>query len=176
MSGAWEEPGRTALVVPAPEAEEAVGSLRRRYAAGGAEGVPAHVTLLIPFAPAAELEPLLPALEDVVSSWRPVAFTLRTVRRWPVVVWLEPEPSAPFAAMTEALVSAFPVYLPYEGMHEEVIPHLTVVSRDDDAVLARVAAEIERALPIDCAGDTVELLERRDDGRWHVRREWQLRR
>ena len=165
----WESPGVTALVVPAPEAEAAVGPLRRRYTPSGSEGVPAHVTLIAPFAPAPVLPPLLPELEALLASWRPAPFTLRRVRRWPGIVWLEPEPSAPFVAMTEALVRAFPAYPPYEGRHDEVIPHVTVATREEEDVLDELAAEVERALPIACAGDTVLLLQRGDDLRWRER-------
>jgi len=166
----WDAPGSTALVVPVPEAEPAVAPLRRRVARGVAGEVPAHVTLLIPFAPL----PAPPELDALVASWRPAPFVLRRVRRWPGVVWLDPEPSAPFAAMTTALVAAFPRYCPYDGAHEEVIPHVTVATSDDEPALDEIAAEIEQALPIACAGDTVQLLERSNDGRWRARRAWSL--
>ena len=170
----WESPGVTALIVPATEAEPVLGRLRQRYTPSGSEGVPAHVTLIAPFAPAPVLPPLLPELEALVASWRAVPFTLRRVRRWPSIVWLDPDPSAPFAAMTDALVARFPAYPPYEGAHDEVIPHVTVATREEEDVLDELAAELEPALPITCAGDTVQLLQRGDDLRWHERLAWQL--
>jgi len=166
----WDAPGSTALAVPAPEAEPALAPLRRRVAHGVAGEVPAHVTLLVPFAPL----PVPRELDALVASWRRAPFALCRVRRWPGVVWLDPEPSAPLVAMTRALVAAFPAYRPYDGAHEDVIPHVTVATSEDDAALDEIAAEAERALPIACAGDTVELLERGDDLRWHVRRVWTL--
>jgi 2'-5' RNA ligase len=166
----WDAPGSTALAVPVPEAEPAVAPLRRRVARPGADDVAAHVTLLVPFAPL----PATPELDALVASWVRAPFVLRRARRWPGLVWLDPEPAAPFVAMTHALVEAFPPYRPYDGAHEEVTPHLTVATSDDEAALDEIAAEVERALPIACAGDTVELLERGDDLRWHVRRTWTL--
>ena len=171
----WESPGVTALIVPAPEAEPVAGPLRRRYTPSGSEGVPAHVTLLAPFAPAPVLAPLLPELEALIATWRAAPFTLRRVRRWPGIVWLDPEPSAPFVAMTAALVRAFPAYPPYEGAHDEVIPHVTVATGEDGDALDVVGEELERALPIACAGDTVQLLQRGDDLRWRERLSWRLR-
>jgi 2'-5' RNA ligase len=172
---AWESPGVTALVVPASEAEPVLGPLRRRSTPSGSEGVPAHVTLIAPFAPAPLLAPLLGELEALVASWRAAPFTLRRVRRWPSIVWLDPQPSAPFVEMTEALVARFPDYQPYEGLHDEVIPHVTVATREQEDVLDELAAELEPALPIACAGDTVQLLQRGEDLRWHERFAWRLR-
>jgi 2'-5' RNA ligase len=171
----WESPGVTALIVPAPEAEPVVGPLRHRYTPSGSEGVPTHVTLIAPFAPAPVLPSLLPQLEELIATWRAVPFTLRRVRRWPGIVWLDPEPSAPFVAMTGALARAFPAYPPYEGLHDEVIPHVTVATRKEEDVLDELEAEVETALPIACAGDTVQLLQRGEDLRWHERLAWRLR-
>jgi hypothetical protein len=89
-------------------------------------------------------------------------------------VWLDPEPPAPFVAMTEALVARFG-YPPYESLHDEVIPHVTVATLEDEDVLDELAAELEPALPIACAGDTVQLLQRGDDLRWHEAHVWRLR-
>jgi hypothetical protein len=91
-----------------PEVEPLTGSLRRRYTPSGSEGVPAHVTLLAPFAPAPLPERILPALDALVSSWAPAPFVLRRVRRWPSIVWLDPEPATRFVAMTNAVVARFP--------------------------------------------------------------------
>src|SRR6185312_14804244 len=44
-------PRRTALIVAVPEAETAVGALRREHDSSAALGVPAHVTILFPFLP-----------------------------------------------------------------------------------------------------------------------------
>ena len=52
----WRLPGATAIVVPVPEAEAVVGDWRRLHTPSGAEGVPAHVTLLAPFIPAVRLD------------------------------------------------------------------------------------------------------------------------
>ncbi len=72
---------------------------------------------------------------------------------------------------------AEPVLAPLRG-EEGVpahIPHVTVAAREDEDALDVVAAEVGRALPIACAGDTVQLLQRGDDLRWHERLSWRLR-
>ena len=47
----------TALVVEVPAAEPVVGALRDRLDANARLGVPAHVTVIYPFAPAGEIGP-----------------------------------------------------------------------------------------------------------------------
>ena len=75
--------------------------------------------------------------------------------------------------MTNDLVARFG-YMPYEGEHETVIPHVTVATVDDEAVLAEIAAFVEPSLPIACAGGTVQLLQRGGDLHWHERESWSL--
>ena len=45
----------TAVVIRVPEAEPAIGAHRREHTPSGAEGMPAHVTILVPFADSALL-------------------------------------------------------------------------------------------------------------------------
>ena len=71
---------------------------------------------------------------------------LASVGRWPDVVYLAPEPDAPFRRLTAALASAFPDYPPYEGAHEEVIPHLTV-ARDAPEDYYEAAAHALPSVP-----------------------------
>jgi hypothetical protein len=59
-------------------------------------------------------------------------------------------------------------------VHDEVIPHVTVATCEDERMLDKVAAAVESALPIACAGDMVQLLERGDDLRWHELKSWHL--
>ena len=80
-------------------------------------------------------------------------------------MWLHPEPSAPFAALTEAVWRRFPAYPPYEGAHDVVIPHLTV---------SDTPREIEVELPIRARAREVVLIEEGLDGRWSVRRRFPL--
>ena len=47
------------------------------------------------------------------------------------MAYLAPEPPEPFARLTEAIAERWPDYPPYEGIHETVIPHLTVAYGDD---------------------------------------------
>ena len=80
-------------------------------------------------------------------------------------MWLHPEPSEPFAALTAAVWRRWPAYPPYEGAHEVVIPHLTV---SEDPI------EVDIPLPIKASARAVTLIEEAADGRWAVRRVFPL--
>ena len=81
----------------------------------------------------------------------------------------------PFSRLTEAIVERWPDYPPYEGIHETVIPHLTV-AYGDDALLAEVEADVTPKLPIEAHVAEAVLLEELElDVRWAERDRFPLR-
>jgi 2'-5' RNA ligase len=164
--------GRSAIVVPfaLPQPLEAI---RRDHVDNARLGVPAHVTLLFPFVPATSLDQgtidragaVIAASEvfDVefadVTSFDPIPTKEG-------VVWLAPEPAMPFIALTEALAEAFPGYLPYGGIHETVIPHLTLANVDIDLPALISVAQAE--LPFQRRVDAAAVLVEDDAGRWRI--------
>jgi 2'-5' RNA ligase len=147
-----------------PETEAVVGRWRTAHTRDGAAGMPAHVTLLYPFAPAAKAD--VDGVRGVATEVEPFAFALRAVREWPGgVVYLEPDPAEPFVELTDRLVELFPDYPPYDGVHDDVVPHLTVVHTDDAAARADAAASVTRALPIECSASEIWLMDE-VNGRW----------
>jgi hypothetical protein len=126
--------------------------------------MPAHVTLLYPFAP----EPDLEAIRALASGSEPFRFTLRGVREWPDgIVYLEPDPAEPFVRLTRELVERFPDHQPYDGAFtvDGVIPHCTVVHTDDDGARADAVASVAGLLPIRCDANEVWLMHE-VNGRW----------
>ena len=155
---------RTALIVAIPEAEPAVGALRLEHDWSAARGVPAHVTILFPFADPADIDE--DAIADLVGAFAAFEVELDRVERFDDgPVWLHPEPSAPFAALIDAVWRRFPDHPPYAGAHDVVIPHLTV---------SDVPVEIDVELPISVSVREVTLIEEGVDGRWTVRRRFPL--
>jgi hypothetical protein len=150
-------PCHTALIVAVPEAEEAVGALRLEHDSSAAKGAPAHITVLFPFLPPDEIDPA--ALREVFAAHAEFDFSLDRVARFDEgAVWLHPEPSEPFAELTRSVWARWPDHPPYEGIHEEVIPHLTV---------SETPVEVDFALPIRARVREVTLLEEEEPGgRW----------
>jgi 2'-5' RNA ligase len=156
---------RSALIIAVPEAEALVGDWRRRYDSA-ALGIPAHVTLLFPFVPAEKADDaLLAELSELFAAQPAFAFSLPRVGRFPEVAWLAPEPAAPFRRLTELIYSRYPEHPPYEGIHDEIIPHLTV-GVGDAALQDEIDASLTPHLPIDAEAREVALLVEDESGRW----------
>ncbi len=124
---------------------------------GVANDLPAHVTVLHP-APGDVV-----ALTEAFAPFAPFEVTFARLDRFPGVLWLAPEPAAPFVALTEAVVARFPDHPPYGGRYASIIPHLTVAA----ASLDDTAALVEPLLPLHSHVDAVVLYESADGRHWH---------
>ena len=122
------EPTESAVVVNVPAAEQVVGEHRERLDMAASWGVPAHVTVLYPFLPPAQIDAAaLQALSRAVATVpRFTAAWVRTAWFDRRVLWLAPGPAEPFQALTAAVVREFPEYPPFGGQYDVVVPHLTV--------------------------------------------------
>lgn len=160
----------SAVLVPVPQAEKVLAEWRARHDPVAAAGVPAHVTLIVPWLPADEIGPgALAGLAEVASSTPPWEFRLTGVawfgRR---VLWLVPEPAEEFTQLTVRLADRFGTP-PWEGAFDELVPHLTVGRADGDATaLDRVADELRARLPIYCRADEMWVM-LASGRRWSVR-------
>ena len=157
----------SALVIVVPEAEPLVSDWRAQYDWSAQRGVPAHITLLYPFAPTEKVDDaLLSQLRKLFVAEAAISFELARVARFPEVAWLAPEPSEPFKALTDLIAARFPDYPPYEGAHDVVIPHLTVAEGGVE-LQDRVEAALSSHLPIRARADDVAFLFEDDEGLWH---------
>ena len=135
-------------------------------------GVPAHVTILFPFLAAGDLGPVVRReLAAIALAREPFEVRFARVGRFPGVVYLAPEPSAPFADLTASVVARYPDFQPYGGAFDEVIPHLTVVE-SDDARLDEIAASVANVPPFVHRAASLEVLVEGGDGRWRTR--WRI--
>jgi 2'-5' RNA ligase len=168
----------SALVVLVPEAEAVAGPCRALYDPSAARGVPAHITVLYPFKPpeamtAADLD----ALRQLFARFPAFEFALTEVRRFPNVLYLAPEPVAPFQALTKAVGLLHPEYPPYEGEFDEIIPHLTLAYADNPERLEEIAEQFDqsclRELPVEARASAVVLMDDRT-GTWQVRETFPL--
>jgi hypothetical protein len=147
----------SAFVVNVPSAEPLVGDLRQRFDATTKLGVPAHITVLVPFMDPQHITPaVLDRAQHALNRVAAFTFSLGRVARFPATAYLVPEPPEPFVAMTKALVDVFSDFQPYGGEHQGVIPHLTV-AHGDPSEAGVVAAELQErldafgAVKADCA-------------------------
>ncbi len=164
--------GRSAIVVPI-SLPEALEQIRLDHVDNARLGVPAHVTLLFPFVPSASIdEATLDRARAATSGTPAFVVEFREVTSFDPspaeegVAWLAPQPAAPFIALTEALAAAFPGYRPYEGIHDTVIPHLTLANVDVD--LPVLIAATRPKLPFRRRVGSAALLVEDASGRWRI--------
>lgn len=167
MTAKTQSPGHHVLVVPVPRLEPFVVARTRHYDRSFLSGDPsfvhAHVTLLAPWL----AEPTAADLERVAktaAAAEPFRFRLADLRVFAGgTIYLDPVPAAPFAALTEELVAAFPQCPPYEGRFAPV-PHLTVDHLAGGVTVAQTRAALAGLVPADCRADRIALQWYANDG------------
>ena len=172
MTGALQPAPETALVlvVALPPALE---SLRRRSIADAVRGVPAHVTLLFPFAEESQLDAGVLDVVAAIAARHPVMrLTLGEGRRFPDTLYASVEPDAPLRALHDDLAAAFPT-LPLYGGAFPFVPHVSIVEGPESALRAAFDDPAWAALPIAQDVDAIALITGRD-GRWATRRRFPL--
>jgi hypothetical protein len=166
-------PIESALIVIVPQAEPLVRPFRERHDPSAAAGVPAHITLLYPFlAPEAVDAGVRDDLRACFGGFAPISFALASIRRFPDVLYLAPDPDEPFRQLTRAIWDRYPQTPPYGGKWPDIIPHLSVAQISDVRQLDRVAAEFAAAarqmLPMLATAGEIALIDNRL-GHWQVR-------
>ena len=158
----------SAVVVCVPEAEPVVAQWRSRYDPSASAGVPAHITLLYPFLPPAELSADVQRdLEAELVAVAPFDVTFnRTNRFGEQVLFLDPDPDRPFLDMIRRLSARFGLS-PYGGTIPlaEVRPHLTVVD-GDASVFDVVERSVQQRLPLTSRVSAATILVSDEQWRW----------
>jgi 2'-5' RNA ligase len=167
----------SALVVAVPEAESRVGALRAALDPSAARGVPAHVTIMFPFVPPADIDDgVLAALGEVLAG-APVLEVEFSRVAWfgEDVVWWAPDPAAPFVALTHAVADRFGLR-PYEGTHgDSVTPHLTIGHGAPLDQLRRAADDVAAGPPMQTTVRSVSLMSgSHEPGSWTTVAEFPL--
>jgi 2'-5' RNA ligase len=116
-----------------------------------------HVTVLVP------CPDDIVAITEVLGPFVAFDVTFRRLERFPEILWLAPEPAEPFVAMTEAMVERFPDYPPYGGLHDRIVPHLTVAQ----TALDESAALVEPFLPLHSRVEEIVLYVHMQGDHWH---------
>ncbi len=121
---------QSAILIPVPEAEALVEPYRLQYDPVAIAGVPAHITLIVPWLAPSEIGLLdLAELGDALRTFPPFDFSLQRVSWFGRgVLWLAPQPAAPFVKLTAMLADRFST-LPYEDEFDESVSNLPASSR-----------------------------------------------
>ena len=169
LAGATE----TAVLVLVPEAEAAVAEHRSHLDMAASWGVPAHLSVVYPFVPPAEVDDDVMARLAAAVGSVPAFDCVFSRSDWfgDDVLWLALEPDAPFRELTRAVVAAFPAHQPYGGVYDDVIPHLTVgeLRLGSPAELQAAERAVHAHLPIRARIErTVLLAGRPEPGAWRA--------
>jgi 2'-5' RNA ligase len=111
------------------------------------DNLPPHVTVLVP-SPGE-----VAAIAEALAPFEAFDVTFARLDRFPEILWLAPERREPLR---------FPDYPPYGGIHERIVPHLTLAQ----AELEETAARVEPLLPLGSRVETVVLYEYVDADSW----------
>ncbi len=156
----------TALIITV-RLPAALGGLRRRSVPDAAAGLPAHATLLYPFAAGEALDEAVRArLERVISARAAFSFRLAGLGRWPGVLYASVEPEAPFRSLYADLLSAFPQF-PSGGGRFEFVPHVTIAVDPAASAPETASDPAWRSLPVVQHASRADLIVRGPTG-WDV--------
>lgn len=171
-------PAESALVVLLPDADPIVQAWRARYDPSAVAGMPAHVTILYPFKPPAEIgDQDLTHLAHLFGQFPAFTVALAELRRFPSVLYLAPAPAVPFVQLIEAVIARYPAYPPYGGEFDDIVPHLTLAHTSDPARLDDMTRHFQATagshLPLVTTIHEVALLDN-PDSTWRVRTRFAL--
>jgi len=163
----------TALICRVPEAERYIAHYRQRFDPPARRNVPAHVTVLYPFmAPQDIDDEVFERLAQIARAVPCFEYRLAETRRFPVSLYLAPQPGDSFAALTDAVHRAYPDFPPFGGKFDTVVPHVTVAHADEPQ-LCEIELELRIAL---ASGGAVKarcsemVLIENSSGRWEEMR------
>ena len=158
----------TAILLCVPEAEQLVGPWRDKADPSAAAGVPAHVTLLTPFLPAARIDAgVLGELGWFFAGVDAFEVTFDGVGEFADagVVYLDPV-GRELDDLASALARRWPEVSPYDGRVDAPHAHLTVVHTPDAGLRAQAAADAADGLPLVATLAHAALWTCDEHGRW----------
>jgi 2'-5' RNA ligase len=123
------------LIIPPPPVQSFAYPLREEYDTLSFNQVPAHITLLYPFAGAEALEQAIPRLQKICKDIAPFTVALTRYGRFDDAIFLEPADPEAILNVYRVVSQEFPEYPLYGGEHgAELHPHLTLARFDDPAL------------------------------------------
>ncbi len=139
-----------ALLLITPGAEPLVESWRAEHDWAAASGIPAHVTVRLPF-----LAPPEWGVVDVahlVERFLPLPVTLARLEDRPGALVILVEPDRELRKLTDAAGASWPALPPHREGRPDLAYHLTVVRTEDESVRAAAQEAIAPFLPLQVEG------------------------
>jgi len=169
-------PLESVVLVPVLDAGQRVRDFRMQYDPSAAAGIPPHVTLMFPFTSPADLsEPIIDRLEGLISRAKAFEFSLTRVGQFEQgVVYLEPEPAAPFARLTKEIGRQFGL-LPFGGAFgDNPVTHLTVAMLDSPLNRQDLVTQLGTELPIRIRAEEAWLMVGTNSSSWKIVRQMRM--
>jgi 2'-5' RNA ligase len=166
-------PDESSALIVRVQLPPALERLRQAHLPEALRGLPAHCTLLFPFAAPGSL-----TLGDVAALRARIRrhprhdIQLTGPATWPDALYAAVGSSARLEALQADLAAMFPS-LPLHGGAFPFVPHVTVATGPDAGARSILEHDAWRALPITVPVSAVELIAV-DDGRWRRRRLFRL--
>ena len=162
--------GQSAVIVPIPAAEPLVRRWRAKFDPAAAAGIPAHVTVIYPFLNDERLtSDVLDDLLRIVAGHPSFRVTFAVCGNFPDVLYLAPDPEAPFRRLTQDLVTRWPEAPPYGGTIRDPTPHLTVTHGATPDQVAKADIDMASQLPLTARIEQAALITF-DGMAWSLRR------
>lgn len=161
----------SAIVVELPELDAVLDQFRYELDPSRRWGMPAHLTLLYPFVPPADVDhAVLSRLEAVATRVSPFDAEFDDFGWFAdQVVWLAPSHPEPFERLIMEVMEAFPGRPPYGGAFDEVIPHVTIGEGGEVGLLRAAANAIHPQLPLKVSVTSLSLMAgSTEPGSWKV--------
>jgi hypothetical protein len=167
----------TAILVPVPWAETTLGDVRRSTIESARRGIPARITLIYPFAPPERRERALEDLRVFFAGVAPFVYSLASTARFAqrgehapdeAVLYLAPEPSAPFVDLIQGLQRRHPEHPAYGESQDSIVPHVSIAYSSDPAVLEAFEKRIVGELPVAVNATEAWLMAEDEDRIWRL--------
>lgn len=159
MNGAGA--AESVLLLPVPAAEAAVSGHRAELDRSAADGIPAHITLLYPFAPPTQFADVDHSRLSSIFARRHSFSVTGNRTGWfgDRVLYVSLQEAAAVHELIAEVVSEFPEHPAYAGSIalEDIVPHLTIGADRPIADLRRAERAVAKELPFTEIIDRVEL-------------------
>jgi len=169
---------RSAIILSFSELASVVDNWRLDTVEVARLGVPPHITLLFPWKKTPITEVDINAVADICSQSAAFDVTFDNVSYFDSgCIYLSLFNEKDVVKLSSKLWAKFPNTPPYEGLHKNPIPHLTVAQSDTESIEimhSNILQALQSIFPHTCTVGQVVILEENDFCKWCVKAELAL--